>query len=579
MPNLLQKTVTAALIALLVACSQSTPRSDSSKVIASTANQPQTKQFALALPEPAAAEAVAQVLRDGGNAIDAAVTAAFTLAVTFPTAGNIGGGGFLLTRMNEQLHFLDYRETAPAAASRDMYLEADGSVSPRSSLVGTRAAGIPGTVAGMWQAHQKFGSKPWAELIAPAIRLAEEGFTVDPLTQSEVAEAVEWFAGEVNFAEHFGALAEGGVFKQPALAETLKRIAAQGPEDFYRGETAKLLLAEMQRGAGLISASDLRDYRAVWREPLTGRWGDYTVASAPPPSSGGFAVIQLLQMKEYLQQQFAGLEHNSEQYVHLIAEMEKRVFADRAEYFGDPDFIQIPMSQIMSEDYIRSRANEVNPNAISITENVEPGIDSPNTTHFSIVDQWGNAVSNTYTINWSYGSGVVVEGAGFILNNEMDDFSTKPGVPNVYGVVGGTANEIQPRKRMLSSMSPTIVLKDEDVEIVVGAMGGSTIFTTVFQIIANLVDFDMDAQQALDVGRFHHQLLPKNLVTMSVDTPLGSDTQQQLTARGYRVEPHFFEFGNVQLIARKNGKLTAAADQRGIGKSIVGTVLTAAEAQ
>jgi gamma-glutamyltranspeptidase/glutathione hydrolase len=365
----------------------------------------------------------------------------------------------------------------------------------------------------------------------------------------------------------------GGLFKQPALAETLQRIANQGADDFYRGETAKLLVAQMQRSNGLITEADLDGYQAVWRAPLIGKWRDYTVVSAPPPSSGGFAVVQLLQMKELLDEEFANVDHNSAQYVHLVAEMEKRVFADRAEYFGDPDFVSIPMSEIMSADYIQRRAGEVNPLEISVTDDVLPGIESNDTTHFSIVDQWGNAVSNTYTINWSYGSGVVVEGAGFLLNNEMDDFSTKPGVPNVYGVIGGTANEIQPQKRMLSSMSPSIVLKDDKVDIVVGAMGGSTIFTTVFQVIANIVDFNMSAKQALDVGYFHHQLLPKDLVTTSVDTPLSAETTKKLIARGYKVEPHFFEFGNVQLVAIKDGKLTAAADPRGIGTAIVGSAV------
>lgn len=565
-------TLWLTLLLVVSACSQQNPEPSKEVAAPSAALETQTAEFALALPEKHAADAVAQVLREGGNAVDAAVTAAFTLAVTFPTAGNIGGGGFLLTRMNKELHFLDYREKAPAGANRDMYQEADGSVNPRSSLVGARSAGVPGTVAGMWQAHQKFGTKPWAELLAPAVKLAEEGFAVHRQTAEEIPEIIEWFNGEVNFAEYFGDLQNGGVFKQPELAETLRRIANQGADDFYRGETAKLLVAQMQRDNGLISAEDLNNYQAVWRAPLIGKWRDYTVASAPPPSSGGFAVLQLLQMKEILRDQFAGLAHNSSAYVHLVAEMEKRVFADRAEYFGDPDFVSIPMSEIMSEYYIAARAAEVNPLAISATESVVPGVESNDTTHFSIVDQWGNAVSNTYTINWNYGNGVVVEGAGFLLNNEMDDFSTKPGVPNVYGVVGGTANEIQPAKRMLSSMSPTIVLKDDKVDIVVGAMGGSTIFTTVFQVIANLVDFNMSSEQAVAVGRFHHQLLPKDLITTSVDKPLATDTTEELVALGYTVEPHSFAFGNVQLVAIKDGKLTAASDPRFIGKSIVESV-------
>ena len=553
----------------LAACSSTTIETGlSTDTVSPSKNQ--LGEYALALPEKHAALAVAKVLESGGNAIDAAVTAGFTLAVTYPTAGNIGGGGFMLTDFNGESHFLDYRETAPAAASRDMFIERDGSVDPRSSLIGARASGVPGTVAGLWEAHQKFGSKPWADLIAPAIKLAEDGFEVHPKTAKDVGELNDWFANEVNFMEHFGAIQHGGIFKQAALANTLKRIARYGPKDFYQGKTAELLIAQMNKNDGLITAKDLSNYKAVWRQPLKATWQGYEIISAPPPSSGGFAVIHLLKMKEHLSKQFERTEHNSSTYVHLVAEMEKRVFADRAEYFGDPDFVSIPMQELMDENYIRARANSINTKAISETENIKPGIDSPNTTHFSIVDKWGNAVANTYTINWSYGSGVVVEGAGFLLNNEMDDFSTKPGVPNVYGVVGGVSNEIQPYKRMLSSMSPTIVRKDGSVHTVVGGMGGSTIFTSVFQVITNLIDFNMSAQESVDAVRFHHQLLPKDLVTMSQSEELAEDVQKELRSMGYKVEPHGFEFGNMQLVTIAEGKLSAASDSRFIGKSIVG---------
>nr|MBX2836634.1 gamma-glutamyltransferase [Gammaproteobacteria bacterium] len=308
----------------------------------------------------------------------------------------------------------------------------------------------------------------------------------------------------------------------------------------------------------------------VWRAPLVHDWRGYQIVAAPPPSSGGFAVIQLLEMKDQLQESFAGLAHNSTQYIHLVAEMEKRVFADRAKYFGDPDFVDVPMQQLLDNAYIARRAAEIQTDTVSATEDVKPGLESPDTTHFSIVDQWGNAVSNTYTLNWSYGSGSVVEGAGFLLNDEMDDFSTKPGVPNIYGVVGGKANEIQPGKRMLSSMSPTIILQDNEVEIVVGGMGGSTIFTSVFQTIVNLLDFDMSAQQSVAASRFHHQLLPKDLITMSISRPLTDQVQEELRERGYKVAPHGFEFGDIQLIAVDNDKLSAASDPRDIGRAIVG---------
>jgi len=525
------------------------------------------QRAAYAMPDKYAAQTVENVFRDGGNAVDAAVAAAFVLAVTFPEAGNIGGGGFMLARMNGENHFLDYREKAPLKADRDMYLDVNGEVVPKASLIGIRAAGVPGTVDGLWTAHQKFGSKPWAALVAPAIVYAEKGFEVHPKKAKGIADTVKWFEGRVNFAEHFGSMADGGIFRQPELAAALKRIARDGPKDFYRGETARLLVAQSQRDDGLISAQDLADYRSVWRAPLTADWREYKVVTAPPPSSGGFAVIQLLKMKEYLDSAFSDLDPNSAQYIHLIAEMEKRVFADRAEYFGDPDFVDVPIAKLISSDYIRRRSEEVKTDSISTLDHAQPGLESRSTTHFSIVDQWGNAVANTYTINWSYGSGVVVEGAGFILNNEMDDFSTKPGVANVYGVIGGRANEIQPAKRMLSSMSPTIVMDGETVRMVLGTPGGSTIFTSVFQAIINVIDNGMTAADSVGASRFHHQLLPPDLITTSISIPLNEEAQAALIEKGYRVEPHDWEFGDLQLIESEFGETHTASDPRGIGVS------------
>lgn len=525
------------------------------------------QESAYAMPDQYAAKAVEDVLRDGGNAVDAAITAAFVLAVTFPEAGNIGGGGFMLAHMDGQNHFLDYREKAPLTASRDMYLDDNGDVVDKSSLVGIRSAGVPGTVAGLWQAHQKFGSKPWSSLVAPAIAYAESGFQVHPKKAQAINQTIEWFGDEVNFATHFGEMANGGVFKQADLANVLRRIAKHGPEDFYRGKTAQLLVAQSARDNGLISAQDLAAYEAVWRAPLSANWRDYTVVTAPPPSSGGFAVIQLLKMKQLLDHEFSALKPNSAQYIHLIAEMEKRVFADRAEYFGDPDFVDVPINELISDAYIERRASEVKVDSISTLEHAKPGLDSPSTTHFSIVDKWGNAVSNTYTLNWGYGSGVVVEGAGFILNNEMDDFSTKPGVANAYGVIGGTANEIQPSKRMLSSMSPTIIFEGDDVRMVIGTPGGSTIFTSVFQGIINVIDNDMTAMESVAASRFHHQLLPPDLITTSVSIPLADETRLELQKKGYRVQPHAWEFGDLQLIESINGETDTASDPRGIGVS------------
>ena len=533
--------------------------------------QPATiTRAAIAIPDKYAAQIAEDVLRRGGNAVDAAVATGFALAVTFFDAGNIGGGCFMLIHFDGESTFLDYREKAPYAASRDMYLDENGDVIDQASLIGGQAAGVPGTVAGMWAAHQRYGNLPWRDLVLPAAKLAGDGFYPAPILVDDVRDTFDWFGDRTNFRDYFGEIQADKLFHQPELAKTLERIAEQGADDFYRGETAKMLVDQMGRSNGLITMEDLESFTAVWREPLRSKWRDYEIVSAPPPSSGGFAVVQLLKMKDYLNHYFVDVAHNSPQYIHLVAEMEKRVFADRAEYMGDPDFVEMDMDALLSEDYIARRAQEVDPKNISTLEGVQPGLESPDTTHYSIMDQWGNAVSNTYTINWDYGSGVVVEGAGFLLNNEMDDFSAKPGVPNVFGVVGNTANEIQPGKRPLSSMSPTILLKDDQVAIVVGTPGGSTIFTSVFQTIVNILDFGMQPLEAVGATRFHHQLLPPDLITMSVASPLPEETISALGDRGYRVEPHDFEFGDVQVIWRNQDELLPAADprDRGVAKVI-----------
>lgn len=549
------KAITTFLsIALLLASCDSAP-------------PPRIEQSAVAMPDSYSAVVASDVLASGGNAVDAAIAAAFSLAVTFPEAGNIGGGGFMLVHMDGESKFIDYRETAPLQAHKDMYLDENGDVIPRSSLVGHRAAGVPGTVAGMWLAHQRYGSLPWADLLAPAIKLARDGFVVSPSLATMAEEVAAWYDEAVDFEGQFGKLRAGEVFKQEDLARTLERIAAKGAEEFYRGETAQLIVAEMRRGDGLITLQDLDRYAVVVREPLRAKWRDLEIVSAPPPSSGGFAVIQLLKMKDFLNHEFAGVAHNSPQYIHLIAEIEKRVFADRAEYLGDPDYVDVPIETLISDDYLRRRAAEVNPTAISKIDAVAPGIESPETTHFSILDRHGNAVSNTYTLNWAFGSGVVVKGAGFLLNDEMDDFSAKPGVPNMFGVVGSTANEIQPGKRMLSSMAPTLLLRDGEVEMVIGTPGGSTIFTSVFQTITNIYDYGMEPGAAVDATRFHHQLIPADLITYSPGVPLPEETISALGDLGYRAIPHGWEFGDVNVIMRENGELKAAADSRNRGEA------------
>ncbi len=550
---------------LLAACSQPADEDAAPATLKVTA-----QQAAVAIPDPYAAEIAARILQQGGNAVDAAVATGFALAVTYIDAGNIGGGGFMLTQMDGESAFLDYREKAALAAHRDMYLDAGGDVIPFASLIGGQAAAVPGTVAGLWKAHERYGKLSWSDVVLPAATLAEKGFYPAEILVDDIRNHYEHFRDRTNFAEYFGAISTGELFKQPELAATLRRIAESGPDEFYRGKTAALIVEQMAQSDGLITMEDLATYEAVWREPLRTQWRDYQIVSAPPPSSGGFAVVQLLKMKDYLNHHFAGVAHNSPQYIHLVAEMEKRVFADRAEYMGDPEFVDVDMDAQLAEDYIARRSLEVDPDSISQLDAVVPGHGSPNTTHYSIVDQWGNAVSNTYTINWAYGSGVVVGGAGFLLNNEMDDFSAKPGVPNVYGVVGDTANEIQPGKRPLSSMSPTILLRDGTVELVVGTPGGSTIFTSVFQTIVNILDFGMTPLQAVGATRFHHQLLPPDLITMSIGNPLPQATISALGDRGYRVEPHSWEFGDVQVIWRDQGILRPAADprNRGVGRII-----------
>jgi len=532
----------------------------------------QKSSAAIAIPDNYAARVAEDILNSGGNAVDAAVATGFALAVSFIDAGNIGGGGFMTVKMDNDIAFLDYREKAPLKAHKDMYLDAQGNVIDNITLIGGQAAGVPGTVAGFWEAHKRFGKLPWNEVVKPAIDLATNGFIPAPILVDSIHSMEQRFEGKTNFNDHFNHINSSKVFKQPELAKTLARIAEFGADDFYRGKTAALIVEEMKRSNGLISAKDLDQYSAVWREPVRAKWRDYEIISAPPPSSGGFAIVQLLKMKDYLAEHFTNIDHNSAQYIHLIAEMEKRVFADRAEYLGDPDFFDIDINALINDNYVSKRATEVNPKTISSLKSINPGLESPNTTHYSIVDQWGNAVSNTYTINWDYGSGVVVGGAGFLLNNEMDDFSAKPGVPNIFGVVGNEANEIQPGKRMLSSMSPTIVLKDGEVEMVVGTPGGSTIFTTVFQVIINILDFNMTPLEAIGATRFHHQLVPADLITysgFSIGRPLSDRVINDLAEKGYRTQPHSFEYGDVQIIVKDGNSWIAASDPRDRGQSRV----------
>lgn len=552
--NIKRSVFFVSILAALAACSQPTDEA---------ARPP----AAVAMPDEQSAQIASDILAAGGNAVDAAVAAEFVLAVSEPEAGNIGGGGFMMIWLDGEAYFLDYRETAPLAAHRDMYLDEGGEAIPEASRVGHLAIGVPGSPAGLWEAHQRFGVLPWEDVVMPSVHLARDGFVVHEKLASIIEDGHSTFEGKTNFADYFSDIATGDEFRQAELADTLERIAKDGRDGFYKGETADLIVAEMERGDGLITHEDLVGYEAIWRDPLRAMWREFEILSAPPPSSGGFAVIQLLRIKDLLAREFEGLEQNSPQYIHLIAEIEKRVFADRAEYFGDPDYVDVPMDALLSDEYLRKRALEVNPDVITDVGDVRPGLDSMDTTHYSIVDHDGNAVSTTTTLNLGFGSGVVVTGAGFLLNNEMDDFSAKPGVPNAFGVVGNVANEIQPGKRMLSSMSPTILLRDGEVDMVVGTPGGSTIFTSVFQTIVNVLDFGFSPADAIGATRFHHQLLPKDLISYSRSVPLSEDILASLRERGYRFRAG--DFGDVQVIVRDGDSWSPASDPRNRGESRV----------
>jgi len=521
---------------------------------------------AVASPDLYGAMAAEETLKAGGNAVDAAVATAFALAVTYPEAGNLGGGGFMTLLVDGKPYFLDYREVAPAAATPTLYLDAQGEPVADLSLVGPLAAGVPGTVRGMAEAHRRFGKLPWAMTLAPAIRYAEQGFDVTPQLIGIRDGSQAPFLKTTNFARYFAGMKAGERFRQPELAATLKRIALNGDREFYQGETAKLIVAQMARAPrpGLIGPKDLSGYKAVWREPLVGRWRDFTVITAPPPSSGGIALLQLLGLKDRLTLPFTGVALNSPQYLHLVSEIEKRVFADRAEYMGDPDFVSVPTAALVEPAYLARRAAEVDAVRPSPTPAVRPGLEKPQTTHFSVVDKWGNAVSNTYTLNGWFGSGVVVEGAGFLLNDEMDDFSVKPGVPNQFGVVGGDANAIAPFKRPLSSMTPTILTRDGQVAMVLGTPGGSRIFTSVFQVLANVYDHGLPLAEAVAAQRFHHQLLPENTIFFEPFAPPSEAQSQAMTARGYRLETQDYN-GDIEAIQVLDGRPVTVPDPRARG--------------
>lgn len=498
-----------------------------------------------------ASEAGVEILRRGGNAVDAAVATGLALAVVYPNAGNLGGGGFMVIHLADGRDtVIDYRETAPAAATRGMYLAPDGRLikGAGSSTVGWRASGVPGTVAGFALALQKYGSGKvdWADVVAPALRLAREGHIV---SQGSAAS----LQGDIDLLEQFPAskriFLHGGALWQPGerwvrteLAGTLDRLAEHGPDEFYHGETAQRIAAAMQANGGTITLADLAAYRAVERPPLRGRYRGYDIVTMPPPSSGGLCLLQMFAMLE--PHDVAALGHDSAAKYHLFAAVMKRAYRDRAEYMGDPAFVQVPVKPLLDPAYVRQRMADFSPDHATPSTEIEPGLgaftpqppphESTETTQFSVVDAAGNAVSNTYTLNGNYGSGVTIPGTGILMNNEMDDFTSKLGAPNKFGLIQGEANVIAPGKRPLSSMTPTLVFKDGQLLLATGSPGGSSIINTVLQVISNVVDFRMPVSQAVEAPRIHHQWMPDVLTYERYG--MSADTVERLRAIGYTLK-------------------------------------------
>ncbi len=528
---------------------------------------------------PLASAVGLQILRDGGNAIDAAIAVQLALAVVYPAAGNIGGGGFLMYRSGDgkEVQALDFREKAPAKAFRDMYLDAEGNVVNGKSTEGHLSAGIPGSVDGCWQMFQRYSKlKNWKRLVQPAVDLAAKGFRI---TQAEAEGLNGYRAGFIKNNTQRCVFVKkdstqtwktGDLLRQPDLAATLTRIRDQGREGFYKGKTADLIVAEMKRGKGWIGLQDLANYHAVWRKPLLGKYRGYELIAMPPPSSGGIAMFQILKMIEPLD--FSKIPFHSAEHIHLLTEAERRVYADRAKHLGDADYYPVPVEDLIDSSYAQKRFADFDPAKATPSSQIDGGVfppkESKQTTHYSIVDAEGNAVAITTTLNAGYGSMTVVGGAGFLLNNEMDDFSAKPGVPNLYGAIGGDANAILPGKRPLSSMTPTIVTKDGKLFLVVGTPGGTTIITSVMQVIANVIDFKMNMTEATHAKRFHSQWLPDELYLEKGAVDEG--VRRKLQSMGHKIVD-WPGIGLVEsIMRRKDGKLEGAADNRAADDTVLG---------
>jgi gamma-glutamyltranspeptidase / glutathione hydrolase len=512
----------------------------------------------------------ADIMKKGGNAVDAAVAVGLALAVTWPSAGNLGGGGFMLIRKADgTAEAIDYRERAPLAATRDMYLDAAGNVIKGASTQGYKAIGVPGTIAGLMLAHKRHGKLPWSELVEPARLLAAEGFTVNQhlsrsLRSKSTTERLQPFAESTRIFQRDGKYYEmGEKFVQPDLAATLKRIESN-PRDFYEGDTAKLIVADMKARGGLLTLEDLEKYEPTVRKPLSSMYHGHEIITMPPPSSGGVALIEMLNMLEPLDLKSMGW--HSSKYVHTVVEVMRRAFADRAQFLGDTDFVKVPVKGLLSRQYAEQRAKTIDPARATNSKDLGAGDPAPyessETTHFTIIDKDGNVVTNTYTLNDSFGSGVTAKGTGFLLNDEMDDFTSKPGVPNDYQLIQGQANAIAPRKRPLSSMAPTIVLKDGKVLLAIGSPGGPTIINTVLQVVLNVVDFDMNVSEAIDADRFHHQWLPDEIFWEEYE--FNQDTRDALERMGHHFREKPTALGDAEgvEIDQKTGMRMGASDPR-----------------
>ena len=515
-----------------------------------------------------ASEVGAQILKEGGNAVDAAVATGLALAVVLPRAGNLGGGGFMIIHLKEEDRniAIDYREKAPSGAFRDLFLDENGNYDKKKAQFSLLSAGVPGSVAGFHHALMNYGTLSWEEVLKPAIRLAEEGFEIPHDLANTLASkryrarlSSNEAAAKVFYKEDKSLYKAGEILVQNDLANTLRQLSEFGPEAFYKGEIAKLIVKEMERNGGLITLEDLSNYKIAERKPLNGQYKDYKIVSMPPSSSGGTHLIQMLNMLEEFPIKEMGF--GSAESIHILAEVMKRAYADRSKYLGDTDFYKVP-SSLTSKDYAKSLNAFISKDKITPSDEISAGnpfpYESPDTTHFSVMDSFGNAVSNTYTLNFSYGSGMMIPGTGMLINNEMDDFSSKPGTPNGYGLLGSEANAIEGNKRPLSSMTPTIIFKNDEPYMVFGSPGGSRIITTVLQVALNVMDHDMNIAQAVHSPRIHHQWLPEILM---IESGFGPDTERLLTEKGYKLYPSS-TMGSVQAIMKEGDYFYGSADPR-----------------